>query len=331
VSPERRYRLLLMAYPRSYRAERAEEMLQVLLAGEDRERASTRSAWAEGASLVRHGLAQRMRHQVLHAATSRGLAGASLLCVLAVLGARQLLASGLRGLGWDGYPDQWQLSVLWVDPRWPVHVLWLVTGLVLVLGRHRLAVLSARAAVVVHAWQLLAGASPALVPWPGDVGPHWVAPGGVAEAGWLVLTVAGAVMLGGPTTAGRAVAALPGRRWWSAGAVGVLGGGAMSVLALWTPDQGGSGLVDLVRGQGPSLVLASAVLGLGLVREPHGTGALALLGALAAVPLAIRWSAPMTACAAAALVFLAGYAVASLHRAADQSAPGSSPGQMHPG
>jgi hypothetical protein len=330
VSREGRYRLLLLAYPRSYRAERAEEMLQVLLLAAE-ERPGAGSAWSEGASLVRHGLARRARQQVLSAASSRGLAGASLLCLLAVLGARQLLASGLRWLGWDGYPDQWQASVLWVDPRWPVHALWLLTGLVLMLGRHRLAVVSAWAAAVVHAWQLLAAASPALVPWPGDLGPHWIAPGGVAETGWLVLTVAGAVMLGSPASASRAVAALPGHRWWSACAVGTLGGAAVSVLALSVPDQPGSGLVGLLRGQGPSLVIAAAVLGLGLVRAPDGTGALALLGALAAVPVAVRWSEPMTAWGAAALVLLAGYALASLRGAAHRSAPGSSPGQVHAG
>ena len=146
MSPERRYRLLLLCYPRSYRAERAEEMLDVLLAAE--EGRGSRSGLAEAVSLVGHGLALRLRRPVVgpRVSPSLGLAGASVVCVLAVLGAHQLLAAGLRGLGLDGYPDVWRLYVLWVDPLWPVQALWVAAGLALLLGRHRLCVLSAWAA-----------------------------------------------------------------------------------------------------------------------------------------------------------------------------------------
>jgi hypothetical protein len=317
VNPERRYRLLLLSYPRSYRSERAGEMLDVLLAKE--EGASAWSLVTEAASLVGHGLAQRARQPFLrrHGATSLGLAGASLLCLLAVLGAWQLLATGLRGLGLDGYPAAWQLDVLWVDPRWPVHALWLVSGLALLLGRHRLTVVSAWSAAVAHAWQLLAGGSAASLPWPGNIGPHWVAPGGAAEAGWAVLSVAGAVLVGGPATAERARADLAGRRWWGAVVVGLVGGGAISVvgLSVSAPASAGGRLMDAVRGPAPALLLCAVVLGLGLVRAPHGTGALALLGALTAVPLAVRWAEPMSVVGAGALVVVAGYVVSSLRRA----------------
>ena len=119
MSPERRYRLLLLAYPRSYRAERAEEMLAGLLAAE--EGRGCRSGPAEAVSLVGHGLALRLRRPVAgpRVSPSLGLAGASVVCVLAVLGAHQLLAAGLRGLGLDGYPEMWRLYVLWVDPCGP--------------------------------------------------------------------------------------------------------------------------------------------------------------------------------------------------------------------
>jgi hypothetical protein len=317
VSAERRYRLLLLSYPRSYRSERADEMLDVLLAKED-----ARTQWSvvtEAASLVGHGLAQRVRQPFLrrHGATSLHLAGASLLCVLAVLGARQLLGTGLRDVGLDGYPDSWQLDVLWVDPRWPVHTLWLMTGLALLLGRHGLTVVSAWSAAVAHAWLLLASGSPASLPWPGNIGPHWVAAVGAGEASWAVLSVAGAVLVGGPATAGRARADLPSRRWWYAGVLGLGGGGAISAVGLWlsNPAIGDAQLMGAVRGPAPALVLSAGVLGLGLVRAPHGWGALALLGALTAVPLTVRWAAPMSVLGAGALVFVAGYALASLRRA----------------
>ena len=178
MSPERRYRLLLRSYPRSYRAVRAEEMLDVLLAAEGR-----RGAWSglsEAVSLVGHGLAQRLRGPVVGPAVSPsvGLAGVSLLCLLAVLGAQQLVTSGLRGLGLDGSPDEWRLGVLWVDPRWPVHALWVVTALALLVGRHRAAVGSARAAAALHCWHLVViSATTVELPWPGDVGPYWPSSG----------------------------------------------------------------------------------------------------------------------------------------------------------
>ncbi len=326
MSPERRYRLLLRCYPRSYRAERAEEMLDVLLATECR-----RGSWSglsEAASLVTHGLVLRLRLPLAggRATPSLGLAGASLVCLLAVLGAQQLLAGGLRGLGLDGYPDEWGLHVLWVDPRWPVHALWVVTGLALLIGRDRLAVVSAWAAAVLHAWLLVVTAATRVdLPWPGDIGPHWTAPGGAAEATWFVLSLAGAVLLGGRVRVGRARTSLPPRRWWTVGAVGLVGA-VLAALAAPAASalvgQGALGVTDSVRGPALPLVLAAVVLALGLLRSPHGRGALLLLGALAVVPLAVRWSTPMAVLGAAAILFAAGFAVASMRYVSAEDVPG---------
>jgi len=327
MSPARRYRLLLLAYPRSYRAERAEEMVDVLLATE--ERRGTRSVLLEAASLVGHGVALRLRRPAegRPVAPSLGLAGASLAILLAVLGAQQLLAAAQRGLGLDGYPDAWRLDVVWVDPRWPVQLFWVTTGLALLLRRNRLAVVSAWTAAVLHVWLFVVTAVTTVdLPWPGDVGPHWVATGGTPQAGWVLLGLAGAVLLGGPVRLSRARAALTPRRCRTAGAVGLLGAGVAACAgpAVYAVlGNAALGLSDSVRGPGLPLVLSATVLVRGLLRVPHGRGALVLLGVLAAAPLAARWSEPMTAVGAGAATFAAGYVVASWARRADPSAPPS--------
>ena len=325
MSPERRYRLLLLSYPRSYRAARAEEMLDVLLATEGR-----RGAWSgmsEAVSLVGHGLALRLSRPMVRPAFSPsvGLAGVSLLCLLAVLGAQQLAAAGIRGLGLDGYPDEWRIGVLWVDPRWPVHALWVTTGLALLLGRHRPAVASAWAAAALHTWHLVVTAVTSVeLPWPGDVGPHWVAPGGIAQGSWALLSVSSAVMLGGPAVAARAHAGMPGRRWCMVVATGLVGVALASVAGPAAYALLGNAhpqLVDDVRGPVLPLVLAAAVLASGLLRVPHGRAALLLLGMLAAAPLAARWSEPMGTLGAGMVVFVAGYAVAQRGRRRVPSTP----------
>jgi hypothetical protein len=318
MSSERRYRLLLLSYPRSYRAERAEEMLDVLLAAE--EDRGSRSGPAEAVSLVGHGLALRLRRPVVgpQVSPSLSLAGVSVLCVLAVLGAHQLLAAGLRGLGLDGHPEVWRLYVLWVDPLWPVQVLWVAAGTALLLGRHRFCVASAWAAAALHAWHFLVTAVTSVaLPWPGDIGPHWVASGGTAEAGWLVLSVAGAFLLGGPARVAGARAALSPRGLRSVAAVGLVGVGLAAVAgpaAYSLRGHGALALADTVRGPAAAVVLIAAVLCLLLTRAPHGRGALVLLGVLAMAPLGAHWTETMTVLAAGALVFAAGYAVASRRR-----------------
>ena len=322
MSAERLYRLLLLSYPHAYRVERAEEMFHVLL-----ERQQHESSWfvmLEAGSIVKHGSAERLRLACRHKHDSAvpGLAGASLVCLLAVLGARQLVATGLRGMGLDGYPEEWQASVLWVDPRWPVHALWLVTGAALMIGFHRLVVALAWTTVVLHAWLLLVITSMPALPWPGNTGPHWMAPGGAGEASWAVLSVACAIMVGGPHSAERTRADLRGNRWWAALAVGVVGGGTVSVIAMWLAersDQSSIALMDSLVGPGLALVLSAGVLGRELIRVPHGRGALFVLGALVAAPLLARLPTLVAALVAAAIVFVSGCAVATLSRASRPS------------
>ena len=321
MTPERRYRLLLLCYPRAYREERGEELLEVLL--ERTHGAGTWTVTGEAAALVRHGLAQRLRQAALHRPDPKAarLAGASLALLLAVLGARQLLDTALAGLGVDGYPDAWGTAVVWVDPRWPVHAAWLATGVALLLRRDRLTVLSAWSAATVHAW-LLASTALRGLPWPGDAGPHWIASGGAAETSWLVLTVAAAVAIGGPGGLGRARSRLGDGRCWLATGAGLLGGGTVSVLAVLLAERSAAGLTPVGRGLAgptPSVLLAAAVLVVGLLRVPQGRLALAVLGALGAVPLAVRWPEPTVLLGVAALVLLGGCAAAGLARASRPS------------
>ena len=311
MSPERRYRLLLLCYPRSYRAERAEEMLDVLLATRSR-----RGGWSETvevASLVGHGLTQRLRLLPTGGAArpSLGLAGASLVCLLAVLGAQQLVATALRASGLDGYPDAWRMNAVWVDPRWPVHATSVVAGLALLRGRHRGTVALAWVEAALHLWHVAAAG--AHLGWPGDIGPHWVAPGGMAEAGWVVLSVAAAVLLGGPTAVGRARAGLPERRWWTVAATGLLGVGVASVALATAHRASGGDVSSFLAGAAPALplMLASVVLAVGLLQAPHGSETLVWLGMLAAAPVSVRWPWVAVLAGAGAVAYAAGYLTAS--------------------
>ena len=328
MSAERRYRLLLRAYPRNYRAQRAEEMLDVLLASEDRR--GTRSGLSEAVSLLRHGLALRLHRPAAGPAVpaSSSLAGTGLLLLLAVLGVQQLTASALRGLGLDGHPEAWGTHHLWADPRWPVQVLWVVTGLALLLGRHRSAVAAAWTGAALHAWHLVVVSVTTVdLPWPGNVGDsHWVATGGAAQAGWTLLTVAGAVMLGGPESAARARSGLSPRRWWTVPAAGLVGVSLTSVAGASAYGLLGIDHVRLVEGvRGPvlPLVLAAAALATGLLRAARGRAALVTLGLLATVPIAARWSDPMGVVAGVVALLVAGYALGARTGRVEPSAPGA--------
>ena len=319
------FRLLVRAYPAGYRATREDETVGVLLEVHDQQ--GVRASVREAASLVRHGLALRVRQTFVgqDVSPTLGLAGVSLALLLGVLGVQQLAAMGLRGLALDGYPDAWGVHVVWVDPRWPVHALWVVTGLALLLGRHRLAVGSAWVVAGLHCWHIVVtAATGADLFWPGDVGPHWQAPGGAPEASWALLSIAVAVLVGGPARAARACAGLSRRRRRAVVATGLgsvalalAGGPAMHALL----GVEHLALTEGVRGTTVPLVLTAGVLARALLRAPHGRGALLLLAALSAAPLGVRWSEPMTLLAAGAAVFAAGYAVAATGRDARAKRP----------
>jgi hypothetical protein len=330
MSRENRYRLLLLAYPRSYRTRWGNEMLDVLLNTENR-RPGLKAEVFELVSVLAHGLAQRCRfpHRGEAGGRSRGLAGASLMCLLAVLGASQLAANGTRAFRIGSYPDVSQMHNLWVDPRWPVHVLWLTSGLALLIGRHRLLVASAWTAAAVQVWYLVVGITAVNAPWVGNVGPHWTARPGYGEAGWALLSTIAALLLGGPRNAGLACNSLPRSRWRIAAATGAgaIGVAALTGMVAYT-YLGSSTIaaVETVRGPAFPLLSAAAVLTFGFVRTSQHLAVLAILAAMAAVPLALRWSEwaatwspSMAVLLAGTALFVAGYAAARLSGRADPS------------
>ncbi len=319
MSPERRYRLLLLAYPAAYRRDRGPELLDVLLAGGDRR--GPLGEVGEAASIVAHGLRRRVgAARAAAASPAPGLAGASLLLVLAVLGTFQLLASVLRATGLTGYPDAWGLFVLWVDPRWPVHVLWVATGTALLLGRSVLALASAWAAALLHCWLLVVtSATTVALWWPGDVGPHWVAPGGAPEAGWALLGLAGAVLVSGRGVLARTLDAVPGRALRVVAATGLVGtvvALAAGAAAYPLLGSGHPALVDAARQPLLPVALTCVAVAALLRPVPGGRTALALLAVLACIPVADRWSEPVAGPGLAVVLFLTGLVVGSRTRRA---------------
>jgi hypothetical protein len=217
------------------------------------------------------------------------------------------------------------MDVVWVDPRWPVQVVWVLAGLGLLLGRFRVAVTAAWSAALLHIWYVLViVATGADLPWLGYVGPHWWVGGSSStEPGWLVLSVGAAVMLGGRSRAAEAGAALSRRRWCAVAAAGVVGTGFAAVagpLVMAVQGPVAMPLSEDVRGPVGPLLLAAAVLTLGLLRARHGRVTLAVLAVMASVPLAARWSDPVAVLVAgAALVTVC--AIAGRHRSPDPTAP----------
>jgi hypothetical protein len=314
VSAESRYGFLLRAYPRGLRDERGDEMLDVLLAVE--ERRGRWSALPEAVALVRHGLAARLRqYSGARVPSYVGVAGVALAVLLAVLGTAQLSQMGLRGLGLDGYPREWGTWAVWVDPRWPVQLAWVATAAALLVRACRVAVLLAWAAVLLHGWMVVAGlahlVTASSVWWVGDVGPGWLLSVNATQVGWFALSVATALLLGGPARARSGVEALPVRRWSQvllAGLAGAVVAGAAGSLAhrlsggmdTWA-DRPASALVPVL--------LAAAVLAVLLRRSPQGRAALALLAVAGLAPLLARWSDPASVLLAAGPLVAVGYVI----------------------
>jgi hypothetical protein len=310
MSAESRYRFLLRAYPRSYRAVRGDEMLDVLLAAEEQ-----RGRWSllpEAATLVGHGLVARVRQSAgLRVPASVGVAGVALALLLAVLGAAQLSQMGLRGLGLDGYPHAWQVWRVWVDPRWPIQVAWVATAGALVLRRYRLAVLLAWTAVLLHGWLVLAGiATGWSLWWVGAVGPAWFISVNATQASWFVLTVTAALLLGGPARARRGVEAFPVGRWAHvlvAGVVGCVLAGVAAPVVFRLGDSMDVRLAENLRGAFVPLLLASLAVVALLRRSPYGRGAVALLAVAGLVPVLARWSDPAAVVLTGGTLFVVGY------------------------
>lgn len=320
MSAESFYRRLLLAYPRSYRDQRGEELLATLLDAEDESgpRSRRRVRATETVALARHGMALRLQSAglpVRDRLPSFGLAGVGLAVVLGVLGLHQLTAMAVRASGLHGFPAEWGVYVQWVDPRWPVHAAWLsVAGLLLV----RLAgpaVAAAWAAAALHGWYLLAAmATGGQIPWAGNVGPYWFAPSGTAELGWFGLSVSMALLLGSRRRTARSLAVagprLLRRTALLSGLVAVTSVVTGPVLRALASEV--TGPPYRIEGPLPALLLTASVLAWALLRREHGRGALLVLVLLASAPLAARWTDSWTAVAGAVLLFAAGYLAASL-------------------
>jgi hypothetical protein len=317
VSADRLYRALLLAYPRGYREARGEELLATLLDADDDARG--RGRWAEVAALVRHGVAQRAHlatGPVRGSGPALGLAGVALAVVLAVLGLHQLLAAVPRATGLHGFPEEWQVYVQWVDPRWPVHAAWLVGGLALLAGRAGVAVVTAWSTVLLHGWYLVAAAaSGGQVPWVGNVGPFWFAPSGTAELGWFMLSLATAVLLGTPGRTRHALAGgQPDLRRTALLGVAVTFASTAAGPALRAIGSGVPGSPYRVEGPMAALLVTAALLAWSLRQTRDGRVALLVLVVLASAPLGVRWTQSWSTVASAALVFTTGYLVASVRR-----------------
>ena len=309
MSLESRYRLLLRTYPSSYRARREEEMLDVLL--ELHLTRGRRAALGEAWSLVVHGIAVRLAglnpSQAAHRAA--GAAGVTLSCLVLVL-AMQAAQGVLTGyIEYASRSEQWQSHVLWVDPRWPVHLAWAIVGAAVLMRLPLIAVAAAWAAVVLHGWHLVAAGWPAM-PWPGNVGPHWVAPGGLVEAGWLALTVATACLLGGPNRVRAGLETVSRRALVTAVLAGALG----ITLSTWT---------------NPVLpaVLSGAVLGFAHLRAGVAPQTAPLLAVALCGPLVVRWPEATLTVTGSLLLFAAGFLVMRLASRRGAPAPaGAQPG-----
>jgi hypothetical protein len=317
VSVESCYRLLLRVYPRDYRAVRGEEMLDVLLSTQ--EHRGRRSVLPEAAALVAHGLAVRLRRSAGdRVPASVGVAGVALALLLGVLGVAQLSQMALRGLALDGYPREWMVWQVWVDPRWPVHLAWLATAAALLLRRHLLAVLLAWVALLLHGWLVLTGIATGLdLWWLGQVGPAWFLSVNATQASWFVLTVAAALLLGGPVRTRHGVEALPVRQWSRvalAGLVGAVIAGAAAPVVFHLQGGADAALAEDLRGGLVPVLLAAVVLVAALRRSAYGRVAVALLAVVGLVPLLARWSDPTSVMLAGGTLFAVGY-VAGARRA----------------
>ena len=182
MTTPRRYRLALLAYPASYRADRGPELVATLAEGdEERGRPSLR----ESAALVRRGIAMRARRLER---PDWLLAAAAALALLALLGAftwaeRPFLLRGDAGGFMTDGPGVWWALALGVAAY--VAVAALFFGAAETPRRRRIAaLLAAPLALVIFA-------TPGRLFWPGFPGPEAVVDhvSWMAQAIWLNETI----------------------------------------------------------------------------------------------------------------------------------------------
>jgi hypothetical protein len=193
---ERRYRRWLAWYPPSYRAERGDEIVAVLMevAGD---RTGDRLTPAEALDLVRGGLVTRFRARRSSASVAAwGEAVSVLACLAAVLLASRTagyLATTwhyVRAPDWNSWAPWGTFAEMAFD-SWPLSTPWLVAVPLLCLRRWRLASVAAVAAVLVD----LAGVS---VLGSGD--PDWLRN---VVGPWMLFSVLTALVLAQPRRAAR--------------------------------------------------------------------------------------------------------------------------------
>ena len=262
---ERAYRLALAAYPSSWRRQRSEEMLGVLLA-RDSSSASARASWRELASLVRHGLAARVADGRRPGVWQVSSAAAAMVVstTLAAIAVHELLDLGLQALLFGGGSQ----GSAYLDPLLPASLLWLVTFAALVVRRGRIATVGSLASVV--AYGVVAANGTYTMPPPEDTALVTL---GVAwdHLALLVPTVLVALLLlrpGHGRSALDAVGAGPVRLAFASGAA--------------------AGLLDVVGGISdawPPLLVLGVLLGAMLLQGGQARAALLVALAFAYVPL----------------------------------------------
>lgn len=269
---EQRYRRLLLAYPPTYRAERGDEIVGVLL--DSAAPGQARPTIADSFDLVRGGLSARVRHRRPYRSTSWPDALAVITVVLPIaLGARAYRYAYLL----HRFRDQIELgrasadapSVQWYFDGWAGPTLWLVAAIVVIAGRPRAALVVASVATALEAVHLVTGVGTAVRPVLVGVLP------------FLVLELMATALLASASRVRRGLEVVGRGRL----ALATLAAGVLYVVALapgtseWTQSYSGSGLLALTT----VMVLVTV-----LIRGDVGLRVGAMGVALASVVVATR-------------------------------------------
>jgi hypothetical protein len=147
---EATYRRLLLSYPSRYRLRFGDEMVGVLMEKDDAAGPRRgRPSIGESLTLIRHGLAMRLRVRGEPGTWRRPVGAAA--AVLATLGAVIAVQTFVR----MGIPTELVFGhpIMWVDPAWPVALLSILVFALFVLGRQAPAAIAALAASGIAIWQ----------------------------------------------------------------------------------------------------------------------------------------------------------------------------------